>query len=165
MFTKLRGLVYATLFVALWTWVAIAVRRFDERLTIVVPTWLRPLGYVVAVFGGIVAATCIWFFVTRGRGTPAPFDPPREFVATGPYRYVRNPMYLGAIGVILGAGLILCSPSLVLLSLAFLLITHLFVILYEERTLERRFGSSYLDYRRSVNRWLPRRPPTSPFRD
>jgi protein-S-isoprenylcysteine O-methyltransferase Ste14 len=158
LFTTLRGMVYAIGFVALWSWVAISIRPLDERLGMTIPTWVRPLGWIIGGIGAILAATCIWFFASRGRGTPAPFDPPREFVASGPYRYVRNPMYIGGLSVILGVGLILGSPSIVLLSLTFLVLAHLFVIFYEEPTLERRFGSSYLNYKRSVGRWLPKRP-------
>lgn len=99
-FTILRGLVYSAAFVWLWTWVALTVRPFDARLAVALPLWLRPVGYVVGGAGAVVAALCIATFVTRGRGTPAPFDPPRDFVASGPYRYVRNPMYVGAAAVI-----------------------------------------------------------------
>jgi protein-S-isoprenylcysteine O-methyltransferase Ste14 len=157
-FTILRGVVYSIGFVWLWTWVALWVRSFDAGLSVSLPLWLRPVGYVLAAAGALLAGLCIATFVTRGRGTPAPFDPPREFVASGPYRYVRNPMYVGAAAVILGAGFILSSPSIVILALAFLLIMHLFVILYEEPALAGKFGASYQQYRSSVHRWLIRKP-------
>lgn len=157
-FTVLRGLVYSAAFVGLWVWLASYVRRFDARIPLSLPTWLVPLGAVLACAGGFVAAACIVTFVTIGRGTPAPFDPPREFVASGPYRYVRNPMYLGAAGVILGAGLYLSSPSIVLLAPAFLLLMHLFVVLHEEAALTSRFGDSYLRYKANVHRWWVQRP-------
>ena len=96
--------------------------------------------------------------MTTGRGTPAPFDPPREFVVSGPYRFVRNPMYLGAAAVILGAGFILSSPSIAGLAFAFLLIMHLFAVLLEEPTLAAKFGAGYEQYRASVSRWVIRRP-------
>ena len=134
------------------------VRSYDARIPLALPAWLRPVGLVVAVAGALLAGICIATFVTRGRGTPAPFDPPREFVASGPYRWVRNPMYVGAAAVILGAGLVLSSPSIVLLTFAFLLTMHLVVILYEEPTLAARFGPSYERYRAAVRRWWIRRP-------
>ena len=99
---------------------------------------------VVGLAGALMTAWCIGTFVGKGQGTPAPFDPPREFVASGPYRYVRNPMYIGALGVILGAGLAAASPSIVALAGAFGLCAHLFVVLYEEPALEKRFGESYI---------------------
>lgn len=157
-FTVLRGCLYSVLFVWLWAWLAVSVRPFDARIPAALPAWLRPIGLALAAVGALLAGACIATFVTRGRGTPAPFDPPREFVATGPYRYVRNPMYVGAAMVILGAGLALSSPSIVLLAFAFLLIMHLTVVLYEEPVLADRFGDSYERYRESVHRWRIRIP-------
>jgi protein-S-isoprenylcysteine O-methyltransferase Ste14 len=157
-FTLLRGVVYAFFFVWLWAWLASSVRSFDPRIPVVLPHWLRPVGVALASAGGLLVGACIGVFVTRGRGTPAPFDPPREFVASGPYRYVRNPMYLGAAAVILGAGLVVSSPSVALLAVAFLLVVHLFVVVYEEPALAGKFGAAYDQYRSSVHRWMIRRP-------
>ena len=103
---------------------------------------------------------CIATFVTRGRGTPAPFDAPRALVAVGPYRYVRNPMYVGAAALLLGAGLVVGSPSIALLSVAFLAIAHVLVVVYEEPALAETFGDSYAAYRASVHRWRIARPRT-----
>lgn len=161
-FTILRGLVWSAAFVWLWVWIAGWVRSFDEQLPVALPPWLRPFGWAVACAGALLAAACIATFLTQGRGTPAPFDPPREFVASGPYRYVRNPMYLGAAAVILGAGLALSSPSILLLAPAFLLIMHLLVVLYEEPALAGKFDDSYRRYRSSVQRWLIRKPKSDP---
>jgi protein-S-isoprenylcysteine O-methyltransferase Ste14 len=154
-FTALRAAVYATAFVALWTWLALSARRYDARLGVAVPAWLRPVGWVLLVAGGLLALACVVTFVVRGRGTPAPFDPPREFVATGPYRYVRNPMYAGGLTAILGGGLVLGSASIVVLALAFLLLMHAFVVFVEEPSLGSRFGASYRAYKDAVGRWLP----------
>lgn len=157
-FTIVRGVVYSALFVWLWAWLAGWARSQDARIPVTLPEWLRPIGWVVASGGALVAGACIATFVTRGRGTPAPFDAPREFVASGPYRWVRNPMYVGAAAVLLGAGLALSSPAIALLAFAFLLLMHLFVVLYEEPALATRFGPSYTRYRATVRRWLIRRP-------
>lgn len=157
-FVVLRGLIYSFGFVFLWAWLAVVVRPYDSRIPFGIPVSVRPVGWVLASAGALLAALCIGTFLTKGRGTPAPFDPPREFVASGPYRYVRNPMYVGAAGVILGAGLILSSPAIVLLAFAFLALTHLIVVLYEEPALTSRFGDSYLRYKSSVHRWLIRPP-------
>jgi protein-S-isoprenylcysteine O-methyltransferase Ste14 len=156
-FTILRGVVYSAAFVWLWAWLAISVRSFDTHLPLL-PIWLRPPGFVLAAAGALLAGFCIATFVTKGRGTPAPFDPPREFVASGPYRYVRNPMYVGAAAVIFGAGLALSSPSIVLLALAFLLTMHLIVVVHEEPALAGKFGVSYQRYTSLVHRWLIRKP-------
>jgi protein-S-isoprenylcysteine O-methyltransferase Ste14 len=151
----LRAVIYSAAFVLLWWWVAVSVRPFDARLPFVIPAWAFPFGVALALVGGLLALWCIVTFVARGRGTPAPFDPPREFVAAGPYRYVRNPMYVGGFGVLFGAGLALPSPSIVGLAVLFLLLVHLLVVLYEEPSLTRRFGDPYRRYKSTVHRWLP----------
>ena len=152
----LRAALYSSAFVLLWAWLAASVQPLDARLPFLIPAWARPLGWPLVLMGALLALWCIATFVARGRGTPAPFDPPREFVAAGPYRYVRNPMYIGGFGVLLGAGLILRSPSIVGLAFLFLLLTHLLVLLYEEPSLTSRFDGPYLQYKSSVHRWLPR---------
>lgn len=151
----MRAIIVAALFISLWLWLAASVRRYDPLLGIVPPQYLRPVGWVLALAGGGLAASCIALFATRGQGTPAPFDPPQVFVASGPYRYVRNPMYVGAIFALVGAGLIVRSASILLLALFFWAIAHAFVLIYEEPALEQRFGDSYTQYRRNVPRWLP----------
>lgn len=96
-------------------------------------------------------------FALVGRGTPAPFDAPRLLVVRGPYRYVRNPMYWGAALVLFGAAFFYQSSALVAYAVFFLGSCHLFVVLCEELILMEKFGRSYEDYCRRVNRWLPRK--------
>jgi protein-S-isoprenylcysteine O-methyltransferase Ste14 len=158
MFVPLRSALYALSFVLLWAWLAASVRPFDARMTFTLPAWGQPLGWALVLLGALLAFWCVATFTVKGRGTPAPFDPPREFVAAGPYRYVRNPMYIGGFGVLLGAGLVLRSPSIAGLAVVFLLLTHLLVRIYEEPSLIRRFGDPYVRYKSSVHRWLPRSP-------
>ena len=154
----IRTVVYMTGFVVLWGWLALGVRRYDPAFGFEIPDWAPLLGLALMAVGGAVALTCGFFFATHGRGTPAPFDPPREFVAVGPYRYVRNPMYIGAFLVLGGFGLVERSPSVLLLAAAAVVLAHLFVVLVEEPGLESRFGDSFRAYKRSVRRWLPRLP-------
>ncbi|MEA2600157.1 MAG: hypothetical protein QOF89_1149 [Acidobacteriota bacterium] len=158
LFVVLRAVLYSSGFVLLWWWLAALVRPFDDRLPFTTPVWVRPLGWALVLAGALLDLWCILTFVARGRGTPAPFDPPRELVAAGPYRYVRNPMYIGGFGVLFGAGLALRSPSIAGLAVLFLLLVHLLVWLYEEPALESRFGDPYLRYKLAVHRWLPRTP-------
>ena len=115
------------------------------------------LGVVLTAAGAILAVSCIVTFALIGRGTPAPFDPPRRLVVRGPYRFVRNPMYVGAGAALLGAALYYESLQLALYAAGFLLVMELFVRLYEEPTLRKTFGSEYDDYCRRVGRWWPRR--------
>ena len=155
---RARGLVYAAVFVGLWGWLALAARNLDYSMGGPLPAMLRPAGLVLLSLGAVLAATCVGLFIGPGRGTPAPFDPPREFVASGPYRWTRNPMYLGAAAVLLGLGLWWQSPGAASLSAVLLILAHGFVLLVEEPSLTRRFGESYLEYRSRVPRWIPRRP-------
>ncbi len=108
------------------------------------------------VAGAALALASVATFVVRGRGTPAPFDPPRLFVASGPYAWVRNPMYIGGFLVLAGYALCALSVAALLVSFAMIAAAHLFVVLYEEPNLERRFGESYREYRRKTPRWIPR---------
>jgi len=112
-------------------------------------------GVVVGAGGAILALWCIGTFIVIGRGTPAPFDPPRRLVVAGPYRFVRNPMYIGAGLALAGAALFNESWALLGYCAAFLIVTHLFVVLYEESVLRTTFGDSYVRYCQSVRRWLP----------
>jgi protein-S-isoprenylcysteine O-methyltransferase Ste14 len=152
----IRTVVYMTGFVLLWGWLALDVRQFDPAIGVTLPEWVKPLGFAAMAAGGALALTCAYFFATYGRGTPAPFDAPREFVAVGPYRYVRNPMYIGGSLVLGGFGLVERSPSILVLTLVALGLAHLFVVLVEEPSLEWKFGDGFRIYKRSVRRWLPR---------
>lgn len=154
----IRTAIYMTAFVALWVWLALGVRRYDAAIGVAVPVWATWLGLALMVVGVAVALACAGFFAARGFGTPAPFDPPREFVATGPYRFVRNPMYIGGVLALGGFGLFERSPSVLLLAAGVAVLVHFFVMIVEEPGLEWRFGDSYRTYTRSVNRWLPRWP-------
>jgi len=93
----------------------------------------------------------------RARGTPVPFNPPRELVVDGPYAVSRNPMMTGLFSVLLGAGIRLQSPSWVLVYLPlFVLLMNLQIRRIEEPELELRFGEAYREYRRRTPRFIPR---------
>jgi protein-S-isoprenylcysteine O-methyltransferase Ste14 len=104
--------------------------------------------------GALIALWCIFTFAWIGRGTPAPFDPPRRLVIRGPYRFVRNPMYIGAGMALAGAALFYQSLPLLVYGGVFLLACHLFVLSYEEPPLKRTFGAEYDAYCHRV-RWWP----------
>jgi protein-S-isoprenylcysteine O-methyltransferase Ste14 len=123
----------------------------------VVSPW-QYLALVPVAVGTAILARCIWEFASRGRGTLAPIDPPRRLVVTGLYRYVRNPMYVGVLTVLLGEAALFRSVDLLEYAAVFFVIVNLFVLLYEEPALRRRFGESYEHYRRAVRRWVPGRP-------
>src|SRR5438874_2586344 len=106
---------------------------------------------VVLIVGGIALyARCQWMFATVGRGTPGPWDAPRQFVAVGPYRWVRNPIYIAAVLVLLGEAWLFMSLALLVYAMLAAVGCHVFVVLYEEPTLRKRFRVEYELYRRSV---------------
>jgi protein-S-isoprenylcysteine O-methyltransferase Ste14 len=114
------------------------------------------LGYLVVILGAAVVAESFCRFALEGLGTPAPIAPTENLVVSGLYRYVRNPMYLGVVAVVLGQALILGRAVLVTYALFLWAAFFAFVVLYEEPSLQRRFGASYTEYRANVRRWLPR---------
>ena len=118
--------------------------------------WLRLTGWVPIALGVAVLVWCWVGFVTEGRGTPAPYDPPRQLVTGQLYRWVRNPMYVALVIVLLGESVAFQSLALLVYTGVVWLTCHLFVVLYEKPALRRRFGAAYDTYRKQVPRWLPR---------
>lgn len=159
MFVFARAITYAVLFIGV---VLIYVpAELLSKSGIVRPETLGVLqivGMGTGALGAVVALWCVLTFASLGRGTPAPFDPPRRLVVQGPYRYVRNPMYIGAGVALTAAALFYVSYALLLYTVLFFLLTHLFVVLYEEPTLRRTFGRDYDDYCSRVRRWWPSAP-------
>jgi protein-S-isoprenylcysteine O-methyltransferase Ste14 len=157
MFVLVRAIAYAALFTAL---VLIYLPgQFAPWAGINPPGSISArqiAGMIVGTTGGALALWCVLSFAFIGRGTPAPFDPPRRLVIQGPYRFVRNPMYIGAALALTGAAIFYESWSLLIFTAFFFLVAHLFVVLYEEPTLRRTFGAEYEAYRNRVSRWWPR---------
>ena len=127
------------------------------------PVVLRILGIVLLVAGGALVVETTARFALQGRGTPAPWAPPERFVERGSYRYVRSPMYLGVLLLVVGQALLLGREILLLWAAAAWLIFEAFLVLEEEPGLRRRFGADYDDYRRRVKRWIPTRPRSSRY--
>jgi len=106
--------------------------------------------------GGLIILWCFWDFLIKGKGTPAPIDPPRALVVTGLYNYVRNPMYVGVEIMLIAHFLWFGFWSLLAYAAFFFLAFHTFILLYEEPTLKKKFGAAYEDYLKRVPRWIPR---------
>ena len=119
-------------------------------------TALRVVGAVLALLGLAGLAESFSRFAIHGRGTPAPVMPPTRLVVTGLYRYVRNPMYVGVLWIVIGQALLFGSRRLLVYAAAVWLAVHLFVQLYEEPALRARFGEDYAAYTAAVRRWRPR---------
>jgi protein-S-isoprenylcysteine O-methyltransferase Ste14 len=160
MFLFARAVTYSTLFIGL---VLVFMPARVLSLSGVVPPAAigisQGAGMVAGAAGAALAVSCIVEFVVVGKGTPFPLDPPRRLVVRGPYRFVRNPMYLGAGLAMGGAALFYQSIALLGYIALFFLLTHLFVAWYEEPTLRHTFGEAYEAYCEKVGRWWPRLPP------
>ena len=150
-------------------------------VTVIVPVWvarrnnisLKPgttglqiiaqnAGVLVLAFGVFLFASSLRRFATEGEGTLAPWDPPRQLVLRGPYRYVRNPMISGVLFILFGEALLLLSRPHFMWALIFLGMNIVVIPLVEEPDLRRRFGDSYADYCRHVPRLFPRLRPWEP---
>jgi protein-S-isoprenylcysteine O-methyltransferase Ste14 len=140
-------------------------------VTVLIPYWLissrggpgftsnQPLRYLGLPFIVIGTATllwCIWEFFSSGRGTISPIDPPKHLVVRGLYRHVRNPMYVAIVTILLGEAIFFISWPLLIEAGIFFVLANMFVALYEEPILQRKFGASYERYKQTVGRWAPR---------
>lgn len=119
----------------------------------------RWIGGLLLVLGATLLIETFVRFARQGRGTPAPIYPTEHLVITGSYRFVRNPMYVAVISLILGQALLFGSVAVLVWGLVVWLTVHLFVLAYEEPTLQSTFGAEYDAYRAGVRRWIPRLTP------
>ena len=155
LFSFIRSLIYVPAFILFFGWIALRVRVYDQDIGLL-SEWTKLPGIILMVVGGILVLICVGVFIIRGKGTPAVFDPPTEFVAIGPYKFVRNPMYIGGFILLIGVALFHHSISILILCGVLFFLFHLFVVFVEELQLEKRFGESYIEYKNSVNRWVPK---------
>jgi protein-S-isoprenylcysteine O-methyltransferase Ste14 len=118
-------------------------------------SWAQYAGTGAVAVGAVILLWCIWEFAHRGRGTLAPFDEPRKFVVQGLYRYVRNPMYVGVVLILLGESSFFWSGPLLLYTILFFVAFNIFVMAYEEPRLRSKFGAEYEQYCTRIGRWVP----------
>jgi protein-S-isoprenylcysteine O-methyltransferase Ste14 len=122
--------------------------------------WLSRLaGAVLLVAGVALFIWCVSLFARVGQGTLAPWDPTRNLVISGPYRFVRNPMISGVALLLVGQALFWPSKTVALWALIFITINHIYFVFSEEPGLEERFGEPYRKYKANVPRWVPRLKP------
>ncbi|MEP7241709.1 MAG: isoprenylcysteine carboxylmethyltransferase family protein [Devosia sp.] len=119
----------------------------------------RWLGGALLLLGAVILIETFSRFAIEGLGTPAPIAPTRTLVVTGSYRFVRNPMYLAVVSLIFGHALLLGSLGVLIYGVVVWVTVHLFVLGYEEPTLQRTYGERYDRYRANVRRWIPRLSP------
>jgi protein-S-isoprenylcysteine O-methyltransferase Ste14 len=116
---------------------------------------LAYLAFIMWPLGILGVLWCFWDFTYRGRGTPLPTDPPKELVVSGLYQHVRNPIYVSVITILMGHFVWFGSLALLVYTGLAFVGTHLFVTLYEEPALRKRFGGTYDEYLTKVPRWIP----------
>lgn len=112
-------------------------------------------GLVPMTIGVSIYLWCAWDFGVAGKGTPAPIDPPKDLVVRGLYTFVRNPMYVGVLSLVLGEAIWFESPLLFGYAILVFVLFSAFVIFYEEPVLRTKFGDSYRRYCEVTPRWIP----------
>jgi protein-S-isoprenylcysteine O-methyltransferase Ste14 len=156
----------------------LSIAALPFTVSVLIPLWLarrngisfaiasEPLAVITQIVGTIVLAIGLALFVAslrrfsaKGKGTLAPWDPPKELVVNGPYRYVRNPMISGVIFTLFGEAMLLRSRPHLNWALTFLVINLIYIPLLEEPGLRARFGDAYVEYCRHVRRFIPRLTP------
>ena len=128
------------------------------------PVWRVVLG-VLLIVAGLMPAVHAFVQFAKAGGTPVPVAPPQRLVVTGFNRFVRNPMYVGLIVVVLGQALLFGSLGLVVYAVVIWAVTASFARVHEEPTLARQFGREYDAYRHNVRAWIPRAHPWTPVPD
>ena len=123
---------------------------------------LATLGLILLALGLLLFVGSLRRFVTEGEGTLAPWDPPRKFVVTGPYRFVRNPMISGVVLILFAEAALVRSGLLATWAVLFFGGNIVVIPLVEEPMLRQRFGASYDEYCRHVGRLVPRLTPWTP---
>lgn len=152
--TAYKSLLYLIIEAGLFAlYVPLALLRSGPRIEtgsiglLAIPLWL---------IGSIIILQCFWDFTFQGHGTPVPSDPPKKLVVTGFYRYVRNPIYVGVLLIFLGHFLWFGYWALLIYTVLAFIGVHVFVVLYEEPTLKRKFGATFEAYLQKVPRWIPK---------
>ncbi len=153
-----------------------AILLLPGMVTVVIPATIlyctgvawppQPWNIILLVVGSMFIfvglALMVWtnrLFITVGKGTLAPWNPPQKLVVRGIYRYVRNPMITGVCCILLGEAIFFCSLPLLGLFSFGLVLNLIYIPLSEEPGLAKRFGDDYLLYKQNVPRWIPRLTP------
>lgn len=131
--------------------------QFQSRLPGFSP--FRAIGALLIIAAAPVLLESFARFALQGLGTPAPVFPTQRLIVKGFYRYVRNPMYLAVVSIVIGQALLFGDRRVLAYGLFAWLVTHAFVLTYEEPTLRKTFDTEYEIYRTNVPRWIPRLTP------
>lgn len=162
----LRMAVYYIAFLSfvliLLPWIASRLDAYVPIFRIELPTAVRFAGAVLFAAAFAIYNLASLHLTTRGRGAYVEFDPPSRFVASGLFRWCRNPIAACVVLMILGEGLALSSGGILLLFVVGIGLAHYQVVVVEEPLLRKRFGQDYEEYLARVPRWIPRPPKRSP---
>jgi protein-S-isoprenylcysteine O-methyltransferase Ste14 len=151
-----RAHLYGTLVIGVFVVIPVlALRHLDSYIPFRLPDMLRYPGFALLLAGAVLSYTSFFFFLSDGKGTAFPTDPPKTLVIRGPYLYVRNPMYTGNLAIIFGAALWFASPADLLYALLMCVVTHVYITASEEPVLVQRYREPYLEYLKTTPRWLP----------
>jgi len=142
--------------------VLIIIPLYIEKNISVKSTLALFIGLIVIFIGLCIMIITISAFIRIGKGTLAPWSPTRKLVIVGIYGYLRNPMIMGVLTVLIGESVAILSSGIAEWALLFFIINNIYFVLYEEPVLEKRFGDEYLEYKRNVPRWMPRVKPFKP---
>jgi protein-S-isoprenylcysteine O-methyltransferase Ste14 len=112
-------------------------------------------GLIFIVSGLFMMIVTIASFIRVGKGTLAPWDPPKKLITTGIYGYVRNPMIIGVMTALIGESIAILSLKIAIWAIIFFILNSLYFVMYEEPNLENRFGEEYKEYKKNVPGWIP----------
>jgi Putative protein-S-isoprenylcysteine methyltransferase len=113
-------------------------------------------GLIALLCGMFLSGWSMMLFYQIGKGTPAPWAAPKHLVVQGPYKFVRNPMIIGVILILLAEALVLNTRYIFYWAVVFFILNNIYFHYFEEKQLERTFGKEYLDYKKKVPMWLPK---------
>jgi protein-S-isoprenylcysteine O-methyltransferase Ste14 len=144
------GIIVLFIFASIWLDKWITCLHFSSTL------WSLALGWVILIIGWLIMFWPVIAFF-RTRGTPVPFDPPPKLITNGLYAYIRNPMLLGMFIFMVGLGILLGSLSLIFIfTPLFIVINVLYIKAIEEKEMEKKFGTEYVEYKKRVPMFIPR---------
>lgn len=130
---------------------------YFSKHNFLLPNLLQLLsGIILLVIGLFIAIWTMLLFYKIGKGTPAPWAPPKNLVTIGPYKFVRNPMILGVLAILTAESLILNTINIFYWAVLFFLINCVYFKVFEEKQLERNFAGEYLEYKKRVPMWFPK---------
>jgi protein-S-isoprenylcysteine O-methyltransferase Ste14 len=151
--TFLSALIYGLLILFIFPILFINLNSLLSLPVFLIPL-LKLIGIFLVLIGGSIWLYCTGMFYFIGKGTPVPIDPPKHLVIKGIYKRTRNPMYLSVLIIIFGYFLFFGHLALLMYLASLAGFFHLFVVLYEEPTLKKKFGKSYFRYLKEAPRWI-----------